>query len=122
LDEIIPVPPFQFILTFFPYFGESTLNITGALRVTGNSALVLQGKDTSAPINDQWVGQGVTINAADIQVEPGSHISADGQGYVASCGPGGAPSGSYGTGGSHGGQGSGNSAQTYGSEICRPCR
>jgi len=84
--------------------GGSTLNVSGAIAVTGGSAIVLQGTNTSAPVNAQWQGAGVTINAGSVQVDQSSSINADGQGYVANAGPGGSPSGSS-AGGSYGGLG-----------------
>ena len=41
-------------------------------------------------MDGQWAGVGVTINAANVTVDAGSKITADGQGYVTGCGPGGA--------------------------------
>ena len=68
--------------------GGSTVNLSGALTVTGNSNIVLQGANTSEQVYGVWAGSGVTINAASVQVDAGSTINADGQGYVAGAGPG----------------------------------
>jgi hypothetical protein len=68
--------------------GGSTINLTGTLTVTGNSQVVLQGKNATAQVNGQWVGSGVIISAANVQVDSGSKISVDGQGYLAGVGPG----------------------------------
>lgn len=64
--------------------GGSVLNASGTVQVTGSSTILLQGKNTDG----QMHGVGVTINAADVQVDAGSHISADGQGYIGTAGPG----------------------------------
>ena len=94
--------------------GGSTLNVTGALLVTGNSNIVLQGANTSAQVNGAWAGVGSTLNAASVEVDAGSTINADAQGYTASSGPGGASGSSY--GGSYGGAGGGLAVTTtYGS-------
>ena len=84
--------------------GGSTLNVTAGVTVTGKSNLVLQGLNTTAQVSGAWQGAGATINAASIQVDSGSTINADGQGYVAGAGPGGAPVNSS-AGGSYGGLG-----------------
>ena len=62
--------------------GGSTVHVAGSLVVTGNSTLLLAGKDTGAQVGGEWVGAGVTIAAADVLIESGSKISADGQGYL----------------------------------------
>ena len=41
----------------------------GLLKVTGNSTLVCQGKNTWAQIDGQWAGVGVTIHAGNVTVE-----------------------------------------------------
>ncbi len=92
--------------------GGSSLHLGGALTVTGGSTLVLKGKNTGGKVNEKWAGVGVTINAANVTVEAGSKITADGQGYTTGNGPGG--SGDYNVGGTHGGRGSGSSASVYG--------
>ena len=84
--------------------GGSSLNITGGLTVTGNSKIVLQGANTSAQVGGMWAGTGVTVSAATIEVDAGSTINADGQGYVAEAGPGGGVS-TDSNGGSYGGVG-----------------
>ena len=98
--------------------GGSTVNVTGAITVKGNSTILLQGKNTSAQVDGQWQGVGVTINAANVTVDAGSKITADGQGYVTGCGPGGAAVDDYTSGGSYGGKGGGTSSgPTYGSAL-----
>jgi hypothetical protein len=72
-------------------------------------------KNNTGQVNGQWIGQGATINAADLSVESGGQITADGQGYGTRLGPGGAPTPGEYAGASYGGRGSGNSAATYGS-------
>jgi RHS repeat-associated protein len=66
--------------------GGSTLTVSGVITVTGNSTLLLQGANTSGEVNGQWAGVGVTINAADVEVDAGSSISANGQGYTSVTG------------------------------------
>jgi RHS repeat-associated protein len=95
--------------------GGSTVTVTGALVVTGDSNVVLQGLNTTAQVNNAWAGTGVTLNAGSVQVDPGSSINADGQGYVALAGPGAGGQGNE-IGGSYGGLGGGQTANlTYGS-------
>jgi len=100
--------------------GGSTVTVSGAVLVTANSNIVLQSINNAAQVNNTWQGVGVTLNAGSVQVDPGSSINADGQGYQASAGPGGAPVGSS-AGGSYGGSGgSGNgtpAGPTYGSDL-----
>ena len=84
--------------------GGSTVNVSGAVLVTANSNVVLQSINNAAQINSTWEGAGVTLNVGSVQVDAGSSINADGQGYLASAGPGGAPSGTS-AGGSYGGMG-----------------
>jgi hypothetical protein len=91
--------------------GGSTLNVSGRLTLTDNSTLLLQGKNTATPVDGEWQGLGVTINADDVSVEMGSTISADGQGYVGTAGPGAGGSDTHcgaptaGGGGGYGGAG-----------------
>jgi YD repeat-containing protein len=95
--------------------GGSTVNVTGGVLVTGNSSIVLQSINNSAQVNNTWQGVGATLNAATVQVDPGSSINADGQGYVAVTGPGGGVQGNS-EGASYGGVGGGEAASTiYGS-------
>ena len=91
--------------------GGSTVTVTGALVVTGNSKVVLQSINNAAQVNGTWQGTGVTVNAASVQVDAGSSINADGQGYLALAGPGGGGLGNE-NGGSYGGSGGGQSAST----------
>jgi hypothetical protein len=66
-------------------------------------------------VNGTWQGTGVTLNAGSVQVDPGSSINADGQGYLALAGPGAGGQGNE-IGGSYGGLGGGQTANlTYGS-------
>src|SRR5271163_2794144 len=83
--------------------------------------MVLQSINNAAQVNGTWQGAGVTLNAGSVEVDSGSSINADGQGYVASAGPGGAPAGSS-AGGSYGGIGGSGSGPTpaapiYGSDT-----
>jgi RHS repeat-associated protein len=96
--------------------GGSTVLVTGAALVTQNSNVVLQSINTTAQVNGVWAGTGVTIHAGSFEVDAGSTINADGQGYAVHAGPG-AGTGSYiNNGGSYGGVGGGQaSTTTYGS-------
>ncbi len=62
--------------------GGSTLSVTGTLHISENSKIVLKGKNTSGQVESQWQGTGVEINTANITIDTGSKIVADGQGYV----------------------------------------
>jgi hypothetical protein len=101
--------------------GNSTVTVTGTIWVTGNSDMILGGKNTDAQVGGQWVGQGVTLTAVNVQVDSGSSINADEQGYTggATGQPGNGPGGGCGTmgyvsaGGSYGGLG-------YGTYVCTP--
>ena len=84
--------------------GGSTITVGGAVLVTGNSNIVLEGANTSAQVNGTWQGIWGDLKAASVEVDAGSSINGDGQGYLANDGPGGAPSGSS-AGGSYGGLG-----------------
>jgi hypothetical protein len=100
--------------------GGSTVNVGGTVTVTGNSTMLLQGKNTGGQVDGQWAGMGSTIHAANVVVDAGSKISADGQGYTSEQGPGGGHEGWYdGGGASHGGRGGDGVAGTtiYGSAI-----
>ena len=68
--------------------GGSTVTVNNALLVTGNSNLVLQSANNTAMVAGAWKGTGVTVSAATIEVDAGSTINADGQGYVARGGTG----------------------------------
>ena len=98
--------------------GGSTVNVSGALLVTGNSSVVVQTVNNTAQVNGNWVGAGATIYAGSVEVDAGSSINANYQGYVPNAGPGGTPIGAG--GGSYGGVGGvgagpSNPGPTYGS-------
>ena len=80
--------------------GGSSVTVTGAVQVTGNSNIVLEAANNTGQVNGTWQGTGVTINAASVEVDAGSSINADGQGYAPTAGPGGSTAqyiaGSYG--------------------------
>ena len=110
--------------------GGSTVTVSGAVLVTANSAIVLQSQNNASPVGETWQGVGVTINAASLEVDAGSSINANGQGYMpgalnctsAGAGPGGGPlnCNNPGNGGSYGGLGGGPntaSVSTYGSQF-----
>ena len=82
--------------------GGSTVTATNAIAVAGNSSIVLQSINNTAQVSGTWQGVGVTLQAGSVQVDSGSSINADGQGYVTNAGPGG---GIYGSGGTYGGLG-----------------
>ncbi len=94
--------------------GNSMVNIPGNLTVTGNSQIIILGKNTGGQVGGQWLGVGVTIQVGNLNIDSGSKISADGQGYTgATKGPGAGPNNN---GGSYGGTGGGASpGPTYGS-------
>ena len=95
--------------------GGSTVTVTSGITVTGNSSIILQSINNTVQVNGAWVGAGVTLNAGSVQVDSGSSINADGQGYAPLAGPGAAPVGTT-NGGSYGGLGGQQAATTiYGS-------
>jgi hypothetical protein len=89
---------------------------------------VLEGKDVAETVLGEWKGSGVGIAARNVTVQAGSRITADGQGYIGTAGPGagasdpscGRPSagggGAYGGGGGAGALGAGGGV-TYGSPV-----
>jgi hypothetical protein len=91
--------------------GGSTIALSGELTVRGNSTLLLQGKNTDRLVAGEWQGRGVSVQAMNVSVEAGSRISAAGQGYIGSAGPGAGASDpscggpSAGGGGGYGGAG-----------------
>ena len=93
--------------------GGSRIDADGTLTVTGNSKIIMKGKNAAGQVGGQWVGQGVTLFAYNVQLDAGSSITADGQGYMGGGTglPGNGPGGGGGTagydsaGGSHGGVG-----------------
>ncbi|HOD80210.1 MAG TPA: right-handed parallel beta-helix repeat-containing protein, partial [Phycisphaerae bacterium] len=95
--------------------GGTTVDVAGDLHVLGSSTVICRSIDNTAEVGGEWIGEGVTINAANLTVEAGSVITADGQGYATTAGPGGSAAGSNAAGGSHGGAGSGPAGPTYGS-------
>lgn len=96
----------------FTIGGGSTVTVTGGVVVTRNSSIVAQSINTTAQVNGVWAGQGVTINAGSVQVDAGSTINADGQGYAIARGPGLGVGGYQTNGGSYGGAGGGQAAGT----------
>ena len=93
--------------------GGSRIDADGTVRVTGNSKIILKGKNAAGQVGGQWVGQGVTLFAYNVQLDNGSSITADGQGYTGGAlgqsgngpGGGGGTAGYDSAGGSHGGLG-----------------
>lgn len=64
--------------------GGSSVAVSGAVSVTGNSFIVFAVKNVDALVNGEWVETGATLNAASVSVAPGSTIDADGRGYLVS--------------------------------------
>jgi RHS repeat-associated protein len=95
--------------------GGSNLTVTGAVLVTGSSNMVLQSINNGGRVNGGYVGVGVTLQAGSVQVDPGSTINADGQGYLSSARFAEAGGGGGGSGGSYGGLGGYTPGPTYGS-------
>ncbi len=93
--------------------GGSTLALSGDLVLTKESTLLLQGKNSSGQVDGEWLGVGVGINAGNVRIDAGSTISASGQAYIGTAGPGAGGSdlagagASAGAGGGHGGAGGG---------------
>jgi len=78
----------------------------GALTLTGNvtvnsGTIICKGDNDGTPTN----GTGITINAANVTLASGTTISANGQGFGNSAGPGAGADGTYATGAGHGGKG-----------------
>ena len=99
--------------------GGSTIT-AGALLVTGNSTVVVQTSNNTGPINvpgqPQWQDTSAFLDVGTMEVDAGSSVSADMQGYVATVGPGAGTAGST-NGGSHCGAGGG---QATSSVNCAP--
>jgi hypothetical protein len=95
--------------------GGASLTVAGTLRVTGNSRVLVQSKNNGGLVDGTWQGVGGTIAAHTLQVDLGSQISADAQGYTTFQGPGGGDF--YMKGGTYGGSGRNNTTPTYGSPL-----
>lgn len=93
--------------------GGTSITLSGTLSLSGNSTLLAQGKNTSAQVSSTWAGEGITITANTVQVDSGSTLDANGQGYIGgtSSGDGKGPGGGVGSasfnagGAGHGGVG-----------------
>ena len=91
--------------------GGAVLRAGGTVTVAGNSLVTGYGANTSAMVEDEWRGVGVTLEVSNLVVEAGSRLSADAQGYRGgSPGDGkglggGVGTTSYAGGGAHGGNG-----------------
>jgi len=97
--------------------GGAQVTVANAFTVTGT--VVVQSTNNLGQIGNTWLGSGVTIHAVAVQVDATGSITADGQGYAVSAGPGGAPANTS-AGGSYGGLGGvgfalANPSPTYGS-------
>ena len=62
--------------------GGSTIDADGTVTVTGNSKIILKGKNAAGQVGGQWVGKEMTLVASNMQLDNGSSITADGQGYT----------------------------------------
>jgi hypothetical protein len=74
--------------------GGSNLTVSGAVVVTGNSSIVLESINNTAQVNGTVRGAGATLTAGSVEVDAGSSINADAQGYAPTAGPGGTPASS----------------------------
>ncbi|MGB7985008.1 MAG: Ig-like domain repeat protein, partial [Terracidiphilus sp.] len=106
--------------------GGSQLTLTKSMTLSNNSTVTVLSKNNTGLVGGFWKGVGGTIQAANLQIDSGSSITADGQGYLGSgcSGPGDGPGGGQlncdnsGNAGSYGGAGGGPNqatATTYGS-------
>ena len=88
-----------------------TLDVLGSI-----STLVVQGKDVSAQVSNQWIGAGGMIAVGSAHIGAGALLSADGQGYIGSYNAYGRGPGAAGPvgGGSHGGYGATGGGPAYG--------
>lgn len=92
--------------------GASTVTVFDTLQTAdSNTAIWCQGKNTSALVNSNWAGIGVTLYVSNLVVGADTRLTADAQGYRSASanyeggkGPGGgaAGGGSGGGGGGHG--------------------
>ncbi len=92
--------------------GPATVDVSAALDMEGNAVLHVLSTNRSARVGGQWAGRGGTIRATTFTVASGATVTADGQGYVPTAGPGADPD-THG-GGSYGGRGAWGAAP-YGS-------
>ncbi|MCX6878255.1 MAG: C-type lectin domain-containing protein, partial [Verrucomicrobia bacterium] len=100
--------------------GGGTLEVAGTLGLRGtNSTLLVQGKNVSGMVADQWVGEGGTLRATFLEIEAGAKLSANGQGYVGSNNAYGMGPGALGKvgGGGHGGSGGAGGGPAYGDGL-----
>jgi hypothetical protein len=70
--------------------GGTQLTVDGDFLVTGNSTVLATSKNGDGQVGGAWQGAGVTIHAGNVRVDSGSEITANGRGYLAGLGPGGA--------------------------------
>lgn len=92
--------------------GDSTLGVTNHFLIQGGGKLRVRCVNVDAMIDDQWLGKGSTITAANVTIQENGSIDADGQGYDFQKGPGGGTM--WFQGGTHGGAGRDNSSEPYG--------
>ncbi len=100
--------------------GNSTVSSTGTFLITANSTVKMQSTQNTAKVSGAWSGLGSSITGVTMQIDSGSSLNADGQGYTGggtggsgSCsatagfgnGPGGGNTGSGGGNNSAGGGG-----------------
>jgi hypothetical protein len=73
------------------------------LLLATNSTVWCFSANNTGPVNSQWLGTGVVIQAQSVLIQSGAALSADGLGYVSGQGPGTGAVVPWGAG--HGGQG-----------------
>ncbi len=110
----------------------AVIDVANNVLVTGNSSIIPMGYYTKSDDLDvdgvgwptdvtDYNGRGVTVNAKNVEIKPGSKINADGQGYGAGAGPG--KGSAEGSSGSYGGKGmlylSSLSGNTYGLTLIK---
>ncbi|MBN2684204.1 MAG: hypothetical protein JXR40_02895, partial [Pontiellaceae bacterium] len=66
--------------------GGATLTVTQEISITGSSILTAEGAHVSEQVGGNWIGTGGTIVAGSVNIEAGSRISADAQGYAGGSG------------------------------------
>jgi hypothetical protein len=105
--------------------GGTTLTVENDFIVTGQSTVIVHGKNREGQVSGEWQGAGVTMYTKNLYVDAGSVISADAQGYLDAIGPGvggsdglhGGGGGGYGGVGGSGGDRFNPGGPTYGSAV-----
>ncbi len=81
-----------------------TVTVRNTMLVTGNAKVLVQSANAAVQVSGAWQGAGGTINAANVQIDSGSSLNADGQGFVGSTASG------FSLAGTGAGDGGGNSS------------